>query len=97
MKLSFNYFAVTGVVSGCDGVCLSSQWSWLQSTARPDRRLPGLGVVVIVKLGWELGVVATAPLPTPPLVLTLALVVSAPLRNFLKVIGGRPGPPVVEV
>ena len=37
---------------------------------------------------------ATAPLPTPPLVVALALeLVSAPLRNFLKVIGGRPGPP----
>ena len=71
-----------------------------------DRRLFGLGVVD----GWGLGVAATVPLLQPPLLalaltptvvmtLTLALVVvlvvaRAPLRNFLKVMGGRPRPPV---
>ena len=73
-----------------------------QSTALVDRRLLGLGVVV----ARGLGVAAVDPLLLPPLALTLApavvmtlapvlvlAVARAPLRNFLKVMGGRPRPP----
>ena len=78
----------------------SSGSSRSQSTVRwLVRRLLGWLEVVV---GWRLGVVAATPLlllllPLPLLLLLTLLaiavvVASAPLRNFLKVIGVRPVP-----